>query len=284
MRIGLISARRISTFAALEERALERGHEVHLLKFNEITLTTEGLEAVVAKCAEYDVVHYYAGFGAAVGEFVGQILKDRGIPVVNNSADLYAHGQDKIYQALIFDRVGLPAPKGLRSFYPDFDALSEQLGVPFLAKKPHGTQGGQVHLIDNLEAFSALSLPGEYLYQEFVPHKNDFRVHVIGGEQVFCLYRRVPLAGNFKANVSLGATMEPVIDADERKVITELALRAARELKYDLCGVDIFRSESDGQYRIIEVNRNPGWKHVNDVTGECFEDFLIDYYESIARA
>ena len=73
-------------------------------------------------------------------------------------------------------------------------------------------------------------------------------------------------------------------DTKEREIVTDLAQRAAREMKYDLCGVDIFRSEADGQYRIIEVNRNPGWKYVNDVTGECFEDYLIDYYESIRRA
>lgn len=278
--IGFVPSHYASDFSLFESRVQARGHKLELLSFGDLALEPAGIEAVVDQCAGYDIVHYFAGFGDVLGRLIGEALKRRGVQVVNNGADLPPYVENKLYQAAAAAAAGIPVPKSRRAFRPVFERLAAELDLPFLAKKPRGTQGKGVYLIKTPADLAELDLPREYLYQEFVPHRNDFRVHILGGERAFCIYKRVPPAGSFKANVSQGASMEAVTDQAEREAVTELALRAARAMHYDLCGVDIFRSEADGQYRVIEINRNPGWKHVSVVTGESFEDALIDYYES----
>ena len=76
---------------------------------------------------------------------------------------------------------------------------------------------------------------------------HDLRVIVSGGRAVGCAERR-PRPGEWRANVALGATIEP---AFAEPAACELAVTAARILGLDLAGVDLL-PVADGHV-VVEV-------------------------------
>jgi len=213
----------------------------------------------------------------------GEICIDLKIPVLNNRSKLPHLTHDKMYQTLNFSRAGLPVPKTEFTREPNWDSLKSKLGEPIIAKRFRGTQGAHVHKIQSQgDLDECVDTPALYLFQEYLPHKNDVRVLVLEGKAV-CGYRRVPKADDFRANLALGGYAEAIPDEEERKIVFDLAEAAIATLPHDLAGVDLIKSEQDGQYRLIELNVNPSWYGLDSVVDNSFEDALLDVYEKLAN-
>ena len=71
--------------------------------------------------------------------------------------------------------------------------------------------------------------------QEFIPYRYDLRLLIIGDE-VFCM-RRIPREGDFRANFSLGGSVE-VFEPNADTVA--LAKKALRAIGMTIGGGDIF--------------------------------------------
>lgn len=145
-----------------------------------------------------------------------------------------------------------------------------------LVLKPlFGSQGQGVR---KLEAHEPLPVPmqqyvdGIYYFQEFIetadaPH--DYRVFVVAG-QVISTMRR--LGDGFVNNVAAGGRCEAV-KADDAMV--EIALKAAKAVDIDYCGVDVIQSAS-GEYYVLEVNSIPAWRGLQSVTSFNIAEVLVD--------
>ena len=109
--------------------------------------------------------------------------------------------------------------------------------------------------------FKTLEQIGAVIYlQEFVPHEGcDLRVLVIG-EQILGMRRRHP--GDWRTNISLGATAEPLEVSDR---LVALARRATAAAGTSIAGVDFLPGKDDRLYA-IEVNAVPGWRALAGVT------------------
>ena len=95
-------------------------------------------------------------------------------------------------------------------------------------------------------------------------------------------YRRVPSEGDFRANLALGGYAEAIPDQAEKDITFSLAEAAIKAVPHDLAGVDLIKSDADGEYRLIEINVNPSWYGISQLMDVHFEDVLLDAYESLA--
>ena len=162
-----------------------------------------------------------------------------------------------------------------------YSSVADSLGITFIMKVTIGSKGGGVFLINSEETFKeaheALRYSGFSIYQEYIPNDGDYRVHVIGHKAVFA-YKRIPAAGDFRANVSRGGSMEKIIDQKLLTELNEMAEKAVSLSSLDVAGIDIVKSTSTGKLYFIEHNKNPGVKGVKDLLGVNNDQLLLDYY------
>jgi RimK family alpha-L-glutamate ligase len=284
MKFGFIAGRAQKSFECLAERAALRGHELEHIPLRDMSVSLEGVSDFVHYCrSTYDALHYYAGLADPIGIAFGQVCDDLGIPLLNNRAHIPHLTHNKMFQALNFSRAGLPIPKTEFSLTPSWDNLQAKLGNPFVAKRVRGTHGKHVHIIRSQADLAVVDKPSEYVFQEYVPHQNDVRVLVLDGKAI-CGYRRVPSDGDFRANLARGGYAEALSDEAEKNTTFTLAEAAVAAIPHDLAGVDIIKSDADGQYRLIEININPSWYGIAESANTHFEDVLLDKYEAMASS
>lgn len=184
-----------------------------------------------------------------------------------NGTDRIDAAVDKLHTHEVLAASGIASPPTMLARYPvNVDMVETQIGFPVVVKTLQGTLGTGVFLAENRQSFlDVMDLVSEVgpnvriILQKFVSssHGRDLRIVVCGGKIVAAMERRA--GGNgFKANITTGGTGHPFIPNRE---CAELALRTARALGLDLCGVDLLFTEGGG-YTVCEVNPMPGFKGV----------------------
>ena len=151
-----------------------------------------------------------------------------------------------------------------------FDAL----GSPLVIKEVFGSFGQQVYLAQNpSEAAELLDRIGgkRVIFQEFISASagRDLRLNVVGG-RVIAAMERFNEHGDFRANISNGGSMRKhVPTADEE----ELALKTAKLMGLDFCGVDLLMGENGPI--LCEVNSNAHFKSIYECTGVNAADEIM---------
>ena len=181
-------------------------------------------------------------------------LGRRGVSVLNRPAALLA-AHDKLRTARLLAAAGLPHPHTLH--LRRGEPLPE-MALPVVLKPRFGSWGADVSRCDTrTELERRLALLGQrswfvrqgVLVQELIPPcGHDLRLLVAGGRIVGAIRRRAR-PGDWRTNISLGGTPEPVTPPPAAGT---LALAAARALGGDLVGVDLL---PDGHgFTVIELN------------------------------
>ncbi|MDZ4097973.1 MAG: RimK family alpha-L-glutamate ligase, partial [Methylophilaceae bacterium] len=155
--------------------------------------------------------------------------------------------------------------------------LRETMAGRSLVIKPlFGSQGMGVRKLDHQ---SGLPVPmeqhveGLYYLQNYIDSGegawHDFRVFVINGQAVAAMARH---GSSWLNNVALGARCEAIgIDSE----IAALAVRAAKAVDIDYCGVDIIQ-DAEGHLFVLEVNSIPAWKGLQAVCEINIAQALVD--------
>jgi len=181
-------------------------------------------------------------------------LAQRGVQVFNRPAALLA-AHDKLQTARLLAAAGLPHPHTvhLRKGEPP-----SGLTPPLVLKPRFGSWGADVTRCDTrteLEERLAQLCERTWfvrqgvLVQELVPPcGHDLRLLVAGGRVVGAIRRRAR-PGDWRTNISLGGTPEPVVPPT---TACSLALAAANALGADLVGVDLLPGANG--FTVIEVN------------------------------
>ncbi len=208
-------------------------------------------------------------------------LEHAGIRVINTARSLETCG-DKWRTALALRSAGLPTPRTVLALTPEAARdVAEEFEYPMVFKPLVGSWGRRVALIRDsdaadavLEYCSAMPAPQSHLLciQEVVGKLGqDIRVIVVGGEVLGAVHR---IARNsWKANVALGAGMQP---CRLRNEVAELASKAVRATGAEIGGVDLLE-RVDGELCVLEVNAGVEFRGFSDATGIDVAGAIVNY-------
>lgn len=184
----------------------------------------------------------------------------------------YGFMGNKIRQTCLFQFLGIPHPR-TRLYYGSspMKRILDDFILPVVAKTPVGSsQGNGVWLIrDEHSLLAYLEEHCPAYIQEYLPIDRDLRVVLIN-RRVVHAYWRLPLPGEFRNNVSLGATVSTDRVPEEA---LEFARTVADRCGFDEVGMDVCRL--DGQYYVIEANMVYGL--------EGFRQMGMDFYEILGK-
>ena len=197
-------------------------------------------------------------------------LRKRGIKVFDNNFLEHQYSIDKLTDLLKLSYVGVPIPKSAYSRnFEDYSALAEKLSYPLIIKLTRSGMGENVYKVENTSELEELTKTlkkrgrnaRDFLLQEFIPYVYDLRCLIIGGSVT--TMRRIPPAGDFRANFSLGGSVEP-FDLDRQG--QDLARKALSAVGMSVGGVDILITKDNKRY-ILEVNHNASFVGMQKATG-----------------
>lgn len=288
MRIGLlVSEHGIYSHGRLREVAESRGHEFVTIDLHECFVNVssskhhvyhkdgkpiEGLDAVIPRILP-DVTFY--------GTAVLRQFEMQGVFPLNNSLSI-VRAQDKLRTLQIFAKHNIPMPTtGFAHSPQNTQAVIDSVGgAPLVVKLIEGMEGMGVVLTETKSAAKSVinafkGLKADILVQEYIKEScgRDLRLYVVG-DKVVAAMERVAQEGEFRANVALGATAQPV---DITKKEEKLAVKAAKAIGLDVAGVDILRS-SKGPL-LIEINSCAGLRGIEKASGVDVAGAMIDFLE-----
>lgn len=179
---------------------------------------------------------------------------------------------NKIRQTCLFQFLGIPHPK-TRLYYGSnpMRRILDDFVLPMVAKTPVGSsRGAGVWLIRDEHSLSAYLERHRPAYiQEYLPIDRDLRVVLIN-RRVVHAYWRLPVPGEFRNNVALGATIST--DGVPEQAL-EFARTVADRCGFDEVGMDV--CQVDGQYYVIEANMVYGL--------EGFRRMSMDIHEILGK-
>lgn len=280
---GLYSHKRIVTAA----RA--RGHEIEVV---------DTLKCYMNIASHRPEVRYKGrtldGFDAVIPR-IGASITFYGLAVVRqfemmgvyslNESVAIGRSRDKLRSLQLLSRkgIGLPVTAFAHVTSQADDLIDMVGGTPLIIKLLEGTQGIGVVLGETrssaksmIEAFGGVE--ANILVQEFIKEADatDVRAFVIGGKVVAAMQRK-GAPGDFRSNLHRGGKAQSIkITPEERST----AVRAAKILGLNVCGVDMLRSNHGPV--VMEVNSTPGLEGIETATGKDIAGMIIDFLEKNA--
>jgi ribosomal protein S6--L-glutamate ligase len=274
----------------LKEAAEERGHELDIISTLRCYMNIASRRPEIyyngEKLPSYDAV--IPRIGASVTFYGLAVLRQfemMGVYPLNESVAI-GRSRDKLrsMQILARDGIGLPVTTFAHDPKQTEEVVRLAGGAPLVVKLLEGTQGIGVVLADTdrsaksvIEAFRGVNV--NILVQEFIKEAggSDIRVLVLGGKVVASM-KRTGAEGEFRSNLHRGGSAQMVkISPEERST----AVRAARALGLNFCGVDMLRANHGAV--IMEVNSSPGLEGVENATGIDIAGKVIDFLGKEAK-
>jgi len=284
LKVAILS--RIKSPSIINELAPElekRGHTVDIIDVSVVPLNNFLTQPLIQKLISYDIVYYRSGLSVDMIIFLEAFLREQNIKTVNLHFTAHPFANSKTYGTIVAERNGLNVPKTLFNTSANYETILETMGSPFVIKTNDGARGENVHLIydeQKLQKIFTEETPDEYLYQSFIPHLCEYRVHTIE-DSVAAMYKRTPAEGDFRSNVSLGGNMHPV-EANLVYKLATAAKSAAAVFDFEIMAVDFMLHTETGELYFTEINLNPGWE-ISDklATGVDLSAKVSDYIENI---
>lgn len=239
-------------------------------------------------------------------EHAVKLLQDRGFLVLN-PVQYAAIACDKYETAVLLQKGGIPQPNftlmnkeilydekafnsAMHEVYKDWnDKDKDKNEDKDLVIKILDGHGGTGVFLENGKRFYAVlqamfaKMPDLQLIIQKKEEADggDIRVHVLtlnDRQVILAAMKRVKLGGDFRSNVSLGATAEPVKLTPEQE---QIALKAARISKMPWCAVDIMplvkgSNKELGDNAVLELNASPGTDGISEVIKENFIRILLN--------
>jgi ribosomal protein S6--L-glutamate ligase len=209
------------------------------------------------------------------------------IPVVNRYMPTL-NAKNKLRTMQILSKKGIPVPKTIvvRKFEYLDAAIEAVGGYPVILKSPFGSFGVGVIILESRRSlYSALDFivnnvkSNMLMIQEYVAEADgsDFRAFVVG-DRVVAAMRRTAKKGDFRSNLHLGGEASKVVLTKQEQ---SLAVKAMKALGLQVAGVDLLRSKKGPM--VMEVNSNPGFVGLTNVTGIDVAKEIVKYAVQFAR-
>lgn len=172
---------------------------------------------------------------------------------------------NKVFQAELFKRHGIPHPLTVVAHNGNAEAIASTVGLPCVLKRPDSSFSRGVVRVESREQLRAQL--GEFLRdselvvaQAYTPSLFDWRIGVLGGAPLYaCRYHMARghwqvVATGANGRRRYGRVEALPLDEAPRGAV-EIAVRAASLIGDGLYGVDV--KEKNGGFLVMEVNDNP---------------------------
>ncbi|MCC7303948.1 RimK family alpha-L-glutamate ligase [bacterium] len=241
--------------------------------------------------AKYDVLlvrEVFAYFKYAIN--IISYMKQKGKLVVDNNLAEEKMMINKLIDGQRIVQASLPFPKTYHAHTLDnymklIPRIEKEAGFPLVIKHRSSGKGAKIYKaedrldLENLLAdLNEENKLGRFYIQEFLPLDADYRVLVVA-DQVVGAMLRIPKKGDFRANFSLGGSVQP---AELTRELEELALNAAKATNANFGGVDIVYTKDKKPY-LLEVNRTPGFQGFTQAHGINVAKMFVDYVEKLQQ-
>jgi glutathione synthase/RimK-type ligase-like ATP-grasp enzyme len=205
--------------------------------------------------------------------------------VVLDHPDAIVRATNKVYQAELFDRNGIPSPRTFVVHEGNRDEVPGRVGLPCVLKKPDGAFSIGVVKASTAEEVATrleelLEESELVVAQEFTPSDFDWRIGVLDRRPLYaCRYHMAKghwqIVQQLERDRKYGR-VEAVAFGEVPQLVLDTALRAASLFGDGLYGVDL--KEVDGRVVVMEVNDNPN-------LDAGYEDAVLKdvIYDEIAR-
>ncbi len=290
MKIALIT-----TLSTLEEnrrigKEIESlGHKFTLIDLQHFSFEIDenGLSIGQLADLETDLVIVRGIFNAIKPlSVVIEDLKKKGVKVFDNNLLSQFYSIDKITDLLKLSTSAIPTPNtSYARDFARFPEMAKKLGYPVVIKSTRMGKGASVFKVSGeseLEALIQNFVETEreakgFIMQEFIPYEFDLRALIIG-KNIFVM-RRLPGPGEFRANFSLGGSVE-LFDLDQEG--KELAFKALHAVGLSVGGVDILIDKNNSRY-ILEVNHTAGMLGMEKATGKNITRMYVEHAIKYAK-
>ena len=278
------------THRRLVEAAEERDHTIDIINtlrcYMNITSMRPELRYQGEKLIGYDAV--IPRIGASVTYYGMAVLRQfemMGVYPLNESVAI-GRSRDKLrsLQLLARDGIGLPVTAFAHETRRTDEVIEMVGGAPVVIKLIEGTQGLGVVLGETqrsarsvIEGFRGAKV--QILVQEFIKEagSSDIRMLVIG-DKVVAAMERTGNETDFRSNLHRGGSSQKIkITPMERST----AVRAAKSMGLNVCGVDILRSNHGPV--VMEVNSSPGLEGIEAATNIDIAGKIISFIEANAK-
>ena len=287
MKIAILSRNpKLYSTRRLVEAAEARGHKVRVLDvlrcYMNITSHNPSIHYKGEELTGFDVV--IPRIGASVTFYGTAVLRQ--FEMMNvfplNESVAISRSRDKLRSTQLLARKGIGLPVTGFANNPDDieDLLAEVGGAPLVIKLLEGTQGIGVVLAETQKAAESviqafMGLKANIMVQEFIKEAGgaDIRCFVIG-DKVVAAMKRQGAEGEFRSNLHRGGTAVLVrLTPEERST----AIRAARIMGLNVCGVDLLRSNHGPV--VMEVNSSPGLAGIEASSNKDIAGLIIEFAE-----
>lgn len=261
----------------MKEEFAKKNVAVDIIEGDKFLLYIEGGN-IVSKATEYDFCVFWDKDKYALA-----MLDKIGMPMFNSCKSILTC-DDKMLTYIELANNGVPIPKtyaGLLCYQknevvkPETMDLIEELSYPMVVKNSYGSLGNGVFLARNREELAEIMEEVKcksYLIQEYIKtsYGKDVRIIVIGDKIVGAMLRKSN--NDFRSNIGSGGSGEVFELTDEMKA---LALKTAKILGLDYCGIDVLFGENGPV--ICEVNSNAYFFTFERVTGINVAEHYVDF-------
>lgn len=266
----------------IREEVEKMGHNLEVFTTQDFAFSIENSEIKLEGAPNIDNIDLVIVRGILnsikpLSAYIGY-LREKGIKVFDNALSSHQYTINKVSDLLKLasKNIAIPDTYYARDF-SEYKKYAEKLGYPFIIKSTGSGKGRGVYKIDNeqeLIGFIEGATENEknakgYILQQFVEYEHDLRVLIIGDE--INVMKRIPGEGEFRANFSLGGSVE-IFDLDEEgKTLAKNALAA---VDMSVGGVDVLIAKSGERY-ILEVNHAAGFAGMEEATGKNIGEIYV---------
>jgi len=287
MKIALLARNpHLYSHRRIVEAARARGHDIEIINTIRVSINITSRKPALyyrkRALDNFDAV--IPRIGASVTFYGLAVLRQfevMGVYPLNESVAI-GRSRDKLrcLQLLARRGIGLPVTAFTHDPSQAEDIIDLVGGPPVVIKLLEGTQGIGVVLGETvksaksvIEAFQGVNV--NILVQQFIAEADstDIRALVIG-DRVVASMKRAAGRVSFRSNLHRGGSGEKVrITPQERSA----AVRAARTLGLNVCGVDMLRSKNGPL--VLDVNSSPGIEGLEKATGIDVATPIIEFLE-----
>ncbi|RMA78416.1 30S ribosomal protein S6--L-glutamate ligase [Umboniibacter marinipuniceus] len=274
----------------LKEAGEALGHQVDVIDtlhcYMDITRSRPAIRYHGEELPYYDAV--IPRIGASITFYGTAIVRQfemMGSFCVNESVAI-SRSRDKLRSLQLLSRKDVGLPRTGFASKPDNvkDLIKNVGGAPVVIKLLEGTQGIGVVLAHTnktaesiIEAF--MGLKANILVQEFIEEAGgaDIRCFVVGNKVVAAM-KRQGAEGEFRSNLHRGGSAKLIRLTKEERAT---ALKAAKIMGLNVCGVDILQSKNGPV--VMEVNSSPGLEGIELATKKDVASMIFEFIEANAK-